>query len=566
VSVPPRQRREPATTAHDGARTRAHRHESATLRRAPRARPHDRRNGHELSARVTAAPGARSRLSLAGALRWLWADARTVVEIEHRSGASRGDGQAAGAAAPADLRRGLARWRARVERRRGLVLLRRHLLVALVLACAAEIGLVLAGADRRSLWLLTALVPALVDIAYAATRRVTRAQVARMLDRDLDLRNRIDTALELSDVGAHPPNAGSRLADEAGTSLAGRVAVEANAALASSFGRARVHTRPARGEWAWLLGAAVVLVLLVALPGINGHSNGASRLAGAGSRALLGGRRGAGAAGSLKHVKPAALPVGASVDNAVQNALHAAPPEIANGTTGPQPTGNGTSPYGHGGHSAGASPAGSGLASPDVGTKVLAAPGSGAASGAGKSTATVAATNTGKSGSTSGAGSTGGLSNPGASVTSTPSAVRAGGKGGTTPGRAGASSSAANGAQSSAHSGAAPPGGESAGAARGSSALVAGLTPDLPQGSAGLPLQAGYAPSTSKQSSSSGVSQTPNGGGGAGRTAQTNDASGAANGTGFTVIPPTPNSSAAVEQSLLSDYFGSANQLQPGAW
>jgi len=90
--------------------------------------------------------------------------------------------------------------------------------------------------------------------------------------------------------------------------------------------------------------------------------------------------------------------------------------------------------------------------------------------------------------------------------------------------------------------------------------------PDLPTGKAGLPLQAGYAPSTSKQSSGQeGISQTPNGGGGAGRSVQANDGS-SKSGTDFAVIPPTPNSTTTADQGLLYNYFGSADQLRFGNW
>jgi hypothetical protein len=61
------------------------------------------------------------------------------------------------------------------------------------------------------------------------------------------------------------------------------------------------------------------------------------------------------------------------------------------------------------------------------------------------------------------------------------------------------------------------------------------------------------------------VSQTPNGGGGAGRTAQTNQASSGA-GTRITVIAPTPNATTSADQGLLNSYFGSADTLRFGSW
>ncbi len=65
------------------------------------------------------------------------------------------------------------------------------------------------------------------------------------------------------------------------------------------------------------------------------------------------------------------------------------------------------------------------------------------------------------------------------------------------------------------------PAATAAGSGPGSTALKAGLVPVLGAGSSGLPLQAGYAPSSARRpAGSEGISQTPNGGGSGGRSAQ----------------------------------------------
>jgi hypothetical protein len=118
-----------------------------------------------------------------------------------------------------------------------------------------------------------------------------------------------------------------------------------------------------------------------------------------------------------------------------------------------------------------------------------------------------------------------------------------------------------------ASSGSSPPGGNAAGSAPGSTALVKALVPVLGASTSGLPLQAGYAPSSAQHSSSSeGVSQTPNGGGKGGRTAHSNSGGEGSVSSKLSVIPPASNATPALDQGVLSSYFGSANQLVPRNW
>jgi hypothetical protein len=508
---------------------------------------------HSLALERAAIRPALSRIA-----RWLRADVADVVSIEPATHPTHGTPRKA-----ADTRSGLARWRGRLARRRALVLARRYLMVALAFATGIELVLVFAGGKRLSPWLLVPLVLALAAGAVQSGRRVSLEQTAWMLDAGLGLANRVGTAVELAATQTGPPNRTRGLADEARAGLAARVLEESDAAVARSFRDAHVVTRRSPAESAWLIGAAGVVALLVALPGIGlqgRSSNGAAP-----NRQLSAGRgTGAGGAHRVSAKRTAGLPTGANVDTVPDVRLNIssgqADNKLAHRLTG--------SLYGHlygsgGPQLSSKQLASEGLASTAVGAKVTAAPGvASAVASPGSAPASHGSANAGQS-ANSRTSSAGGLSAPGGSSGSSAGATRAGGSGGAKPGNKGA---AAGGGKSGAQSGGAPPGGESAGGTTGSNKLTAGLVPDLPSGTAGLPLEAGYAPGTSKQSAGNeGVSQTPNGGGGSSRSAQTNDRS-SASGTSFAVIPPTPNSTTTADQGLLDNYFGSVDQLRFDNW
>ena len=221
----------------------------------------------------------RAREAGAGAARWLAGDGGwprfEAAGVRPDGGIPAADG--------GDLGRDLERWRTRVSRRRALVVARRRLLAAAAPALAAVSLVALAGDDTRSPWLLASLAGML--LAACAARRprpVTLEQTARMLDRELGLRDRVGTALELSrDRGV------AAAAQRHPSGLGALVAGEARAALAASFDAVRLRLPRAGAEWAALVALAAALGLLVALPAAR-HAGAPSRPAAATSRLSAG--------------------------------------------------------------------------------------------------------------------------------------------------------------------------------------------------------------------------------------------------------------------------------------
>jgi hypothetical protein len=494
--------------------------------------------------RVTgSAPGAATRR----AYRWLRADVREAIQLELRPLA-----RPSPSADATELRESLATWATILRRRRASVIARRHLTAWLGVAIVVEIVSVLLGGDRRTLWLLAPLALGLLDGAIALRRPVSLDIVARMLDRRLALHDRLVTAREILGAGAQPAG------------LDALVVEEARDAAAASLATGRLTVSGRRREWIWLLGAAAILAVLAAVPGLG--ARGSTR------RAIAPASRVPATARARAHPKPAAAARSArrAAVGAAQGS-HLAHPPLAVTTEGsPQPKPSGFSPYGYGGKSLSAQQlAREGIARPpSESTKALGAlaigeSGSSGTSSGGSSTSGAGSGAGGKP--TSGAtGSTsaahGGTSAP-AGGALTPAAARSG----SAPQAAGTKQAGAGaGGTGSASS---PPGGNAAGSAPGSTALGSGLAPLLGAGTAGLPLQAGYAPGSSPRSSSGeGVSQTPNGGGSGGRSAHANAGAGSSVSSSLSVIPPTFNSTPPLEQGVLSSYFGSANQLVPREW
>jgi hypothetical protein len=335
---------------------------------------------------------------------------------------------------------------------------------------------------------------------------------------------------------------------------------ESDAAVDGSLRSARIVARRSPPEWIALLVAGAVVAVLVTVPSLSSRG-GRSSSASLSTPQLSGGHATGAARRASKHTK-APLP-GASTKTIPQVPINVPPAgsnsKLGNGPNGAPYAGGGTAHYSK-------QLASLGLAAPkNAGAKAISAPGGdgGAASSSGGGSATHTSSGAPPAGGHS--LSAGGLSAPGASSNASQSGSQSA-KGGLAPGRKGAAAGTGRGSNGGARGSGAPPGGESAGRVAGSNQLSAGLVPDLPSGTAGLPLQAGYAPSAAKQTSGQeGVSQTPNGGGGAARSAHTND-QGSNSGTEFAVIPPTPNSSTTIDQGLLYSYFGSADQLRFGGW
>jgi hypothetical protein len=479
--------------------------------------------------------------------RWLRADVEASIEMQTKPA------PALVADDDAQLQRSLQRWASMIRRRRAVVIARRHLIAWFAVALLAEIVLASLGDDRHGLWLLAPLALSLLDGAIALRRPVALARVAHMLDRCLDLHDLLATAVELPSEQAQA------------TGLAALVARDAQTAAGASFARVHLGVDHRGREWASLAACVAVLAALALVPGVGGgHSVGEhAAKAKPESAAALARGHAQSAAAAAKARRARALRAAGS------NLLARAPLAVRSSGSAHQSKGSGFSPYGHGGTTLsakqlereGITPAPSSSSTKQLGELAVGESGS----GSGSSAANAPSTNS--------SGSGGKAANGGASSKSSASGSSSAAGGTLTPAtsHSGSSASAVGatkqaGGSGGASSGSSPPGGSSAGTAAGSTALKSGLVPVLGGGTSGLPLQAGYAPSAAQHASGSeGVSQTPNGGGSGGRSGTANGSSTSAS-SGLTVIPPTFNSTPALDQGVLSSYFGSANQLTAGDW
>jgi hypothetical protein len=175
------------------------------------------------------------------------------------------------------LEPGLARQRARIERSRLGVLLRRHATLALAAAIVLE-ALAMLGVVPQ---LVVAVVPFLLlatTIAWALRRRLSLAAVAQLLDERLRLFDRLGTALELERRGA---------GNGAGSPLERRAVAEAAALVEGGAGQWRPRAVAAPREWA--AAAAALLVLAALVVGANVSGSGGEAGGFAQSTALGGG-------------------------------------------------------------------------------------------------------------------------------------------------------------------------------------------------------------------------------------------------------------------------------------
>jgi hypothetical protein len=496
--------------------------------------------------RTAAASASSLRHVASGAYRWLGAGGQAVY-MELATSRRRAPRDAT------DLGAGLRAWASAIHRRRVAVIVRRNLIAGLAVAILATAVSILLGGGRHSLWLAAPLVLAVADAALAASRTVSVERVAQLLDERLDLHDRLVTALGILRERETPRG------------LRALVLAEAQTAVDASFAHVRLRTRRPGREWASLCACAAVLAALAAVPGIGGTSasGGAARASHARSGAAARNRVGSTSSAAATRRRQAAGTQGGQINR---------PPLAVTSNGSPTPKGSGFSPYGHGGVSYSAKQlAQQGIANPSLGTKALGAVALNEAGGSGSGAAASTP------GASAGAGAGGGKAG-GGGVSATPTSRAGGSASGAGPltplsGRrsagalAGTGTGKGNAGSGSGGIGNAPPGGGGAGSAPGSTALRAGLVPVLGAGSAGLPLQAGYAPSSARQSAGGeGVSQTPNGGGSGGRSAQAAGGGQTSVSSSLGLIPPTFNSTSALDQGVLSSYFGSANQLTPGNW
>ena len=483
----------------------------------------------------------------ADAARWLRADARDVVRVkpvERSAGAPGEPAEGAGPSVSRALLDGLGRWRARLGRRRAVVLLRRRLLVALALGVALElIGAATgAGTGTRALLLIAPTVIVLGGAVAALRDRPRVAEVAQLLDHDLGLAERVSTALELD---SQSPRAGQPAAN----SLPALVQAEGAAAVSRSLRSARATLDPAWTERGLLVALVGALVLLLVLPG-GGH--GAAHRASRGRQVAAAPRAGTRAAPGSPAKRP-----GVSTP-------HGGIPRASGGHRAPLRFGSAPAPAGAGRELARGPSAGKPTGGPSP--KQLAKGGSGevaprSGAGAGQSGASAGAGAGARSGGAPGGqagrgagtapGSHSAAGSPGASRAA--SGARGGGGAPNAPGKAGSASSSSSsaGAFRGRH---APPGGETAGGAHGST-VQAVRPPAAKPGAAGagLPIQPGFAPSRSA-SGSAGSGPPLAGGLGPARGATVGGAGGAG-GASFPYIAPSPSSGTGFDNGLLLSYF-----------
>ena len=178
---------------------------------------------------------------------------------------------ATGGRSPSQLDEALARWARRFARQRLFVLAPRGLLLALSLDALIALVFAVSGSGLNLAVVLCLSAPPLVGmaVALASSRRdPSRREVARVLDRDLALDERVGTAVELS---------GSGLAVDG---LAALVLAEATAALVTSrLSGARPTHRSAQREWLASGGALLMVALQLVLIAGRGESPGPVRLA-----------------------------------------------------------------------------------------------------------------------------------------------------------------------------------------------------------------------------------------------------------------------------------------------
>lgn len=493
---------------------------------------------------------------------WLQADLGETVRV-----VPRGDGSAV--SSPAELEAGLDRWSGRLSRSRGLVVARRWLLLALLVALIPAVVILAVGASRPW-WLFGVVLVGPLAGLVAIARRPSPARTAQVLDRRLGLADRLTTALELRSAPVAPAGLGELVVDEA------------SSALGQSLENERARTRRSPRELAWLLAAAVALAVVIAVPR-SGAMTTASTHAANGRGAVAGGAAAAaarthGRAATGQATMPSATPLPRPpkqlFGNGGRRYNSAANPYASN-------------PYGNayrGGHfqvkqqaaKPTATASGLGLVAPAAAAAQLGSAGgasanSGASSpvpraaGAGQSSvhtpASAGASGQASHGSLSRAGAAGG----GAGGAAAHQGAGASGAAGS-PGAAAGAHSAASGTQSGSGG---QSGGETAGGVRAARSHGVGLVPAPGGSGAGLPLQGSLVGSRAGRSGLPGtISSKANGGGGYARGVQASSGAGSVGGGGadLPVLAPTFNSASQPEPGLLQRYFGAANRLAFRAW
>jgi hypothetical protein len=481
--------------------------------------------------------------------RWLGVDTLDTVYLVGRPDAL--------ASPAASVAAGTDALRAKVERRRRLVVARRAATVLLVGAALLE-GLALAfGARSVSLWLLPAVVPALVVLGAGRQGRATRPAAARLLDRDLHLGAVVATAFELESRAARSSNPTESL-------LAAAAVADGRRALGENLASIRVRLRSSGVEWAAL---AVVAAVVVAISLVAHASGGRSAALGPGGRSAAA----AGGPGGTARVQHR---TGPTLGGFTQTTVHAPPlPSITTGSPGSGAP-SARNPYdkgvGNNGTATSPQPSSTGGASTTIeSTRPEPSAGAAAAAAAGRGGASVQGSSLG---STSTSGAVPGLAPVGAAGSTTAAS------GGLSPlGSPGSGSASRTGSASGSGRGAAAgaggskgagstrgtPGGATAGGARGTTQNRAALVPQL-RGGSRLPIQPGYVAVRGARGGA-GTSSTPGAGGAGARGAQV-DAQGGGGGNGLAYVPPGDSTVQAGLRGLLLGYFGSSLSLKFSGW
>jgi len=421
----------------------------------------------------------------------------------------------------------LARWSTRIQRWRGLALLRRHLLVAVCLAIVLQVLNLTTGLSELALLAAPCLL--LAGIALEWPRGPGPAQVAGLLDEQIGLYDLIGTGFELQ---AHAAATTMRPLEQ-------RALEQAIGEASGSLGGWRARPVPAGGEWGTLfVGLAALAVLLALAPAhIATHrsaASGASAQAGSARAGHHGSSRTRTSAPGAKAPAPASAP-----------AYHA-----ANGTTrkGFQ------TPTQAASKGAGSSPAETGGA-----LKATSTTSAGAGKPAGAKAAPGAA---GQTGSSTGADT--GVSPVSAAqlAATTPNATRTAALGAPST-RSHASSPTSSTGQRTGSAGR-PTGTSSAGHARGSTRLGGShtLTGSV---SKSLPLKAGYAPARKGTTSADRAGNGP-GGGGRGRSQEVEGSAGAGGGGATSFVPSDGGAVAAAGSGSLISYLASLQWVQEQPW
>gem|GEM_PF-4214629 len=178
----------------------------------------------------------------------------------------------------ADLGEELHRWRGIVARRRLVVLARRHGAVALGLAALLEVAAQLGAFPQ---WVVVAAPLALfvVSVTVLSLRGPSPFALARLLDDELGLNDRLATALEIEARGGSTPLERRTVADAAALLAAGREDWHASAT-------------PAGRDWWALAGPAVAIAAVVAIGALSAGGSTSAGLAAVGPHGAGHGRGG----------------------------------------------------------------------------------------------------------------------------------------------------------------------------------------------------------------------------------------------------------------------------------